>query len=163
MIFSDGATTIMGYFGEIITTLGVVYLTVGERMYPFNVVADDYLVRAEGVISREIAKTENLENMAITGPLHGQTMIMGRQHDQGNDAPLWAPIEKHVLLSQRKSGNYVSKLHNPPCDGIIGQIHDTSKNREYEHSDESRVRQKYEPCQPRYHSRNGPSPRNWQF
>ena len=35
-------------------------------MYHLHVVADDYPVRAEGVISREIAKKENLEEMAIT-------------------------------------------------------------------------------------------------
>ena len=114
IIISEGTSEIISHSGEIITTLGAVYLTLEKEIYHFLFVGGNYLVRAEGVISREIPKKENLEEMAITGPLNDQTMTMKHRHDQGNNAPLWAQIEKHELPSQSKSGNYVSEPHNPP-------------------------------------------------
>ena len=127
----------------------------GEGMYHFHVVADDYPVRAEGVISREIVKKENLEEIAITKPLNDQAMIAGGRHDRG------------------KLGNYFSGVYNPPCHGIIDRIHDSCQNRAYEPSDGSSVQHQCEPYNPRCHERddtqklnygdgsqNGPTPRD---
>ena len=106
------------------------------------------------MISREIAKKENLEEMAITEPRNDQTMTAKGRHDQGDDASMWTPVEKHVLSSRRKLGNYVSEPNNPPCDGIIDQIYDSCQNRTHEPSDESPVKQQYEPNNPWCHERN---------
>ena len=104
LIFSEGTSEIISHSGEIITTLVSVHLTVEGRMYPFHTVADNYPVWAEGVISTEIAKKENMGEMATT---------MGRRHDQSNDISWWTQMEKHGLPSQSRSGKYVSEPRNP--------------------------------------------------
>ena len=147
LIFSEKATKIISHSGEIILTLGNVYLTLGDSAYYFHIVADDYPLHEDGVISREVIQKLVTE----------QRMQQKLTAENGSSKQTCEPPDKvhalrgNFMQSRNTCGNQRPKIntHSGNNAESLGQFYQIAENTEANGF----------PC----YARNEPPPQNWQF